>query len=329
MPATETTQTFFLALSLIVAMVALQPGCQPQGELSAKAASEPKIAFNPKDVNHLEFFVESVRGIVLATNTSEEARRNTRELTPNHLVWTDHERFPHGTVRWWEDQSPMGRKPSRRANKPWPTGRAFGQDDEDRPGYIPDGCNGKPCVRGGFYLPGDPEMRSKSGHYRKQACYFELQPEDRFSFEGPFSFFILVRPVQQDKNFVYFGVFHWSTLHHVVKDNSLRFKNMKFANLTGPDAVEIGKWQLIEVHRDAKDNLQCVVNGKDVTKGMPSVDGPFRFVHLMNDNKNIGQRGDPFAGDLSAFALYSDALTETHKKNIRRYFDGIYGYMDR
>ncbi|MHC4716083.1 MAG: hypothetical protein ACYS5V_03880 [Planctomycetota bacterium] len=281
--------------------------------------------FNPKDLDNLKFFIESVRGIVIATNTSERAYNNTGELTPTERVWSDQKRFPQGTVRWWWDQSPYPRN-ARRHNMPFPSGRAFGQDDHDRPGYIPDGCNGKPCARGGL-APAATKGKFKRHH--KQPCYFELQPEARFKFEGPFGVFLLVRPVKQKRDFVYFGVFHWSNLFHRIRDNSLRFKNMKVVPLTGPDAVAIGKWQLIEVHRDRDDNLQCVVNGRDVTQGTPGVGGPFRFVHIMNNNKNIWRGADPYAGDLAAFVLYSDQLTEAEKKKVRDYFNGIYGYMGK
>jgi hypothetical protein len=278
----------------------------------------------PKDLDNLEFFIESVNGIVIAKNTSEEAYHQTGELTPTEMVWSDQQRFPHGTIRWWWDQSPKG-KPSRRKNKPFETGRAFGQDDHDRPGYIPAGCNGKPCARGGL-APDDEKGKYK--HHYKQPCYFELQPEDRFEFEGPFSVFLLVRPVEQARDFVYFGVFHWSTLHHRIIDNSLHFKNGRFAALTGPGAVEINKWQLIEVHRDEEERLQCVVDGRDRTQGTPGVDGPFKLVHIMNNNKNIWKSADPFTGDFAAFVLYSDELTEQEKQSVRNYFDRVYYFKD-
>ena len=38
--------------------------------------------FNPKDLDNLEFFVESVKGLALATHTSEEAYAKTGENTP-------------------------------------------------------------------------------------------------------------------------------------------------------------------------------------------------------------------------------------------------------
>lgn len=280
--------------------------------------------FNPKDLDNLEFFIESVNGMVIAKNTSPEAYDQTGELTPTELVWSDGRRFPHGTVRWWWDQSPKG-KPSRRKNKPFKTGRAFGQDDHDRPGYIPDGCNGKPCARGGLVPDGE---KGKYKHHRKQPCYFELQPEDRFEFEGPFSVFLLVRPIQQERDFVYFGVFHWSTLKHRISDNSLHFNSGRFSSLTGAGAVEIDRWQLIEVHRDRQNRLQCVINGRDLTQGTPGVDGPFKLVHIMNNNKNVWSSADPFAGELAAFLLYSDELTEQERQSVRGYFDGVYDFKN-
>ncbi|MDP6555174.1 MAG: hypothetical protein QGG71_10960 [Pirellulaceae bacterium] len=289
---------------------------------TASSFAEVGSEFHPKDLGHLEFFIESVQGMIVAANASAEAYESTGELTPTELVWSDQQRFPHGTVRWWWDQSPQG-KPTKRKNKPFQTGRSFGQDDHDRPGFIPDGCNGKPCARGG--LVPDGEQGRHKYHY-KQPCYFELQPEDRFSFEGPFSVFLLVRPVPQERDFVYFGAFHWSTLKHQVADNSLHFKNGRFAALTGPDAIQIGKWQLIEVHRDEGNKLRCVVNGRDRTHGVPVIDGPFRLVHIMNNNKNIWKSADSFTGDLSAFAVYSDVLVEEEQQDVRHYFEKAYGF---
>jgi len=117
-------------------------------------------------------------------------------------------------------------------------------------------------------------------------------------------------------------------LKHRISDNSLHFKNGRFAALTGPDAVEVDKWQLIEVHRDEQNRLRCVVNGRDLTQGTPSVDGPFKLVHIMNNNKNIWKGADPFAGDLAAFVLYSDQLTEQEKQNVRDYFDNVYDFKN-
>jgi hypothetical protein len=117
-------------------------------------------------------------------------------------------------------------------------------------------------------------------------------------------------------------------LKHQLDDNSLHFKNGRFAALTGPGAVEIDKWQLIDVHRDKENSLQCVVNGRDLTQGTPSVDGAFKFVHVMNNNKNVWRSAGPFAGDLAAFVRYSDELTGQQKQSIRDYFDNVYEFKN-
>lgn len=56
--------------------------------------------FNPKDLDNLEMFLESVNGLAVATNTSQDAYESTGENTPLDLLWSDKDRFPHGTVRW-------------------------------------------------------------------------------------------------------------------------------------------------------------------------------------------------------------------------------------
>lgn len=101
---------------------------------------------------------------------------------------------------------------------------------------------------------------------------------------------------------------------------------MKIVNLTGPEAVKIGAWQLIEVHRDRNNKLRCVVDGTDRALGDPSVDGEFLFTHIMNNNKGISKQADPFAGDLAAFVLYSSVLTDQNQQDVRDYFDRVYGF---
>ena len=141
--------------------------------------------FNPKDLDNLEMFLESVKGLAVATNTSQEAYDRTGENTVLEEVWSDKDRVPHGTIRWWQDQSPYINDKKIRPSRVFKTGRDIGQDDHDRPGYIPDGCNGKPCVRGGLIGTGKGEK------HNKQPCYFELQLESRdFKIEGPFGLFL-------------------------------------------------------------------------------------------------------------------------------------------
>ncbi len=71
-----------------------------------------------------------------------------------------------------------------------------------------------------------------------------------------------------------------------------------------------------------------MVNGNDRTLGSPVIDGPFRLVHIMNNNKNVWKRADPFAGDLAAFVLYSDVLREDEKQAVRKYFDRTYDFKN-
>ena len=293
--------------------------------IACLAGAAPTEDFNPKDLDNLEFFVESVKGLALAKNDSEDAYNNTRENTPLEKLWSDQKRFPHGTVRWWLDQSPYVRSKKKRQRPNWifKTGRDIGQDDHDRPGYIPDGCNGKPCVRGGLI------GKTKGKSHNKQPCYFEFQLESRdFKFDGPFSFFLLARPIEQERKFCYFGVHHRSVFIQDPKDNSLTWKNGNVMHrLTGADAVRTGAWQLIEVQRDANNNLTCAVNGRNVTQGRPSDSASFEFMMLFNNNKGQSDKIEPFAGDIASLIIYRDALTPGERAKVRGYLNGIYGFM--
>ena len=294
--------------------------------VACTADEAPPEEFNPKDLDHLEFFVESVKGLALAKNSSDEAYNNTGENTPLDKLWSNQDRFPHGTVRWWLDQSPYVRSREKRQRPNWvfTTGRDIGQDDHDRPGYIPDGCNGKPCVRGGLI------GKTRGKFHNKQPCYFEFQLESRdFKFDGPFSVFLLVRPTEQERRFCYFGVYHRSVFIQDPKDNSLIWKNGNaLSRLTGPNAVRTDAWQLLELHRDTDGNLKCTVNGRDVTRGSPSDSASFEFLMLFNNNKGQSDKVEPFAGDMASLIIYRDVLTREERVNVRNYLNGIYGYLD-
>lgn len=191
------------------------------GTLLAQNDPGKSDRFNPKDLDNLEMFLESVKGLAVATNTSQQAYQKTSENTALDAVWSDRQRFPHGTVRWWLDQSPYSNDKKIRPSRVFKTGRDIGQDDHDRPGYIPDGCNGKPCVRGGLI------GTTKGEKYNKQPCYFELQLESRdFKIEGPFGLFLLVRPVPQENDATIMGQFHRSVLIQNVEKNCLEWKNL-------------------------------------------------------------------------------------------------------
>ena len=277
--------------------------------------------FSPKDLDNLEMFLESVKGLAVATNTSQEAYAGTGENTVLGEVWTDKERFPHGTVRWWLDQSPYANDKKIRPSRVFKTGRDIGQDDHDRPGYIPDGCNGKPCVRGGLIGTGKGEK------HNKQPCYFELQLESRdFKIEGPFGAFLLIRPIQQENDAAIMGVFHWSVLIQSARKNRLEWKNLKQRiPVSRDDVLKTDQWQLVELHRDADHKLRCLINGQDVTVGEPKDELPFKFMFLFNNNKGQGfAKQDPFAGDMAALVIYRDEVAREERIKVRHYFERVY-----
>lgn len=288
---------------------------------TAQDDSGEKGSFNPKDLDNLEMFLESVKGLAVATNTSQQAYDRTGENTALEEVWSDKDRFPHGTVRWWLDQSPYTNDKKIRSSRVFKTGRDIGQDDHDRPGYIPDGCNGKPCVRGGLIGTGKGEK------HNKQPCYFELQLESRdFKIEGPFGLFLLVRPIQQENDAAIMGKFHWSVLIQSAQKNRLEWKNLRQRiPVSRDEALKTDQWQLLELHRDAESNLRCVINGEDVTVGTPKDELPFVFMFLFNNNKGQGfARQDPFAGDIAALVVYRDEVTEKERVKVRDYFNSVY-----
>lgn len=290
-------------------------------DLLAQDKSNRRGAFNPKDLDNLEMFLESVKGLAIATNNSKQAYEATGENTVLDELWSDKCRFPQGTVRWWLDQSLYKNNKKIRPSRVFKTGRDIGQDDHDRPGYIPDGCNGKPCVRGGFI------GRTKAKLHNKQPCYFELQLESRdFKIDGPFSLFLLARPVKQKKDAVLMGQYHRANLIQNIKENRLEWRNLGKRNpLSGKNTLKMNEWHILELHRDAQNQLQCVINGKNVTVGEPKDSLPFVFMFLFNHNKGQGFAGlDPFVGDIAAFIVYRDAMTAKEKIQVRKYLDTVY-----
>ncbi|MBP87395.1 MAG: hypothetical protein CMJ64_11845 [Planctomycetaceae bacterium] len=311
----ESTMTIFRLIAAALLVAVIGAGSTAQDD------SGEKGSFNPKDLDNLEMFLESVKGLAVATNTSQQAYDRTGENTALEEVWSDKDRFPHGTVRWWLDQSPYTNDKKIRSSRVFKTGRDIGQDDHDRPGYIPDGCNGKPCVRGGLIGTGKGEK------HNKQPCYFELQLESRdFKIEGPFGLFLLVRPIQQENDAAIMGKFHWSVLIQSAQKNRLEWKNLRQRiPVSRDEALKTDQWQLLELHRDAESNLRCVINGEDVTVGTPKDELPFVFMFLFNNNKGQGfARQDPFAGDIAALVVYRDEVTEKERVKVRDYFNSVY-----
>ncbi len=299
--------------SIVVGTITANPASQ--------ARSDEADEFSPRKLDNLEMFLESVKGLAVATNTSPQAYEKTGENTPLEAVWTDQRRFPHGTVRWWQDQSPYRNDKKIRPSRVFKTGRDLGQDDHDRPGFIPDGCNGKPCVRGG--LIGKPEGEK----HNKQPCYFELQLESRdFKTEGPFGLFLLARPVHQKNDAAIMGQFHCSVLIQNVSKKRLEWKNLnQRIPISHENTLKTDEWQLIELHRDAQNKLTCAINGRDVTDGEPTDELPFVFMFLFNNNKGQGfAKQDPFAGDIAALVIYRDEVLVQERAKVRQYFEGVY-----
>ncbi len=206
-------------------------------------------SFNPKDLDNLDMFLESVKGLAVATNTSPQTYAATGENTHLKDIWSDQQRFPHSTVRWWLDQTPYQNDKRICPSRVFKTGRDLGQDDHDRPGYIPDGCNGRPCVRGGLIGTGKGEK------HNQQPCYLKPQLESRdFQIEGPFGLFLLIRLVEQEQDAAIMGRFHWSVLIQSTRNHRLEWKNLKQRiPVSREETLKTDQWQLVELHRDAVD----------------------------------------------------------------------------
>ncbi|MDC0273875.1 hypothetical protein OAK91_03990 [Planctomycetaceae bacterium] len=297
--------------------------------LDAGVRAEEPLKFHPSSLAEIVLFVESINGMEVTTSDSPDIYNLNTELVPLEKCWSDQKRFPQGTIRWWFDQSGYqrpGQQLKRKPYNPHKTGRDFGQDDHDRPGFIPDGCNGKPCARGGSIPTGT--NNDPSAKHGTQPCYFEIQYGQGYKKDTPFSIFLLAKPIHQKNNFVYFGVAHWANLIQSVSDRSLIFKSgpKSISQVSTTNAITYNQWQLIEVHRDATDKVTAVVNGKDVTKGNPILAGELYVGYLMNNNK--GQSiPEPMAGDVAAFLVTAQMLDESQRNAVRNYFDSVYKYM--
>ncbi len=265
--------------------------------------------FHPTQLDNLGFFVESNHGLQIATcNTQECFDADAGE--PLVLQYCDTDRFPDGCVRRWEDQS--GYDPPAGFDDPeWTAGRDFGQDDHTKPGQVLGCLSGLPCVRGGVAFPPDTEDLT-----------FEVEIEHELNaVSGPFSVFLLARPVPQAATYSFFGS-SGNNLQHNVGDDSLIFNLGGLVTLTGPGAVTVGRWQLLEVHRDAAGGLSGFVDGVDVTAGSPSRSGAYRFRFLLSVS-----RLESMHGDVAACLVVTDPLTLQEKLDLRNYFSEVYDYL--
>lgn len=224
-------------------------------------------------------------------------------------------------MRWWLDQSPYTNDKRLRQTGVFRTDRDIGQDDHDRPGCIPVGCNGKPCGRGGLI------GKAKGDKHNQQPCYFEFQMENRdFRIDGPFRIFLLARPVQQAKDATIFGQFHKPVLSQSATSNRLEWKNGGQRNpISAANTLKTDTWQLLELHRNSRHQLQCVIDGNDVTVGTPSDSLPIVFMFLFNNSKGQGfAKQYPFAGDIAALVIYRDELVNDVRVKVRQYFERVY-----
>lgn len=241
---------------------------------------------------------------------------------------------PHGCVRWWEDQSgfdcapagsyPGGRpetKVCRRQGHPhedeWVAGHEFGQDDREKPAFVPDCINGLPCARGfnvGGLFAGAQEPAG-----------LETQSYDVIRLSGDFSQFLLWRPVAQPRDY---GVYGSATSQVRVRVSDLSLVYKPRGGLTYSlgvrKSVRNGEWQLLEIHRDPGGSLQAVVDGVDVTSRPVQNQDDFALRYFITNYVNRGGIGSE--GDFAAFLLYDRSLDEEERQTIRDYLDSIYAY---
>lgn len=263
-------------------------------------------AFHPTNLPGLELFIESTHGLQIARCASLDCF-DAGENAPLAEQYCDTETFPDGCLRRWQDQSSY--RPDRPFEPPeWTAGRDFGQDDHDKPGVVLDCLNGKPCVRGGR---GAVQERS-----------LETEPNQEVGpVNGPFSIFLLARPVAQGTDFVYFG-FAGTELTHLHQSNALKLR-IHFKRptvVTPPDSVTPGNWYLIEVHRRADQRVRVLVNGWDRTLGSPTLPGEMYFRFLFSVS-----RGRAMHGDIAAAAVYGSQLQRRQIQQVREYLAGVYG----
>ncbi|PIA80685.1 hypothetical protein BFR04_15865 [Gaetbulibacter sp. 4G1] len=286
--------------------------------------------FNPKDVSDLMFFVESAN-----LSTTHHVANCESDFCLNHpnsesAIITEQycdvtDSCGDGCVRRWIDQSTYAGT----FNPPeYTNGRNFGQDDKEKPCYVSNCINGKPCVRGGPAY-GDDGM----GNYKfEQDKYLEIEGTDAVSLTGEFSIFLLAKPIDQTAtgDWSYFGLAaHYVT--HRVSNNTIRMRvgntvpPSPVVTITTPEAVQLGQWQLIEIHRDALGNITSYINGVDKSVGANSGTGTFKVGYLLSNFKTGVSNGQvSMHGDVAAFLIYNKKTSSIENNDIREYFDTNY-----
>jgi len=275
--------------------------------------------FTPADVADVEFYIQSTVFEDASTRVRSIATCNTPacyaagNIAPIAQQYCDTTQFPEGCIRRWDDLSgylpPGGFRPPE-----WIRGRSFGQDDYEKPLYVSDCVNGRPCARGGR------GAKAPDGTPLPQNFSFEIEVGNFASLPGPFSIFHLVKPVTQAADYQYFGL---NGLIHRVADNSLSYRtSTSTARITRAGAITNEAWQLLEVHRGSDGVLRAFVNGVDVTFNSPLLGGEAAGQNYLSRFK-----GDsPMLGDLAASVAYRRRLDEQEIVDIRSYLDTIYDY---
>lgn len=278
---------------------------------------------NPVDVSDLEFFVESdyiTSSLHVATCESNFCLTHPNsENAPIIDQYCDvTNSCGEGCVRRWIDKSNY--TPSGGFNLPeYFNGRNFGQDDSEKPCYIST-CtpNGMPCVRGG----------GPYGSF-EQDKYLEIQISDFINLSGPFSIFLLAKPIDQSANgnWSYFGQSSSFLRHNVSSDNlQLRVPGNFVTSISTSNSIQLDQWQIIEVHRDATNKITVYIDGVDRTTSSSIIlPGTFQIGYLFSNFKTKGLFDQSaMYGDIAAFAVFSKLTTLMENEGIREYLTSKY-----
>lgn len=270
----------------------------------------PHQGFHPRDLPGTRFFVESRTGVTVAFCDTETCR-TAGDNAPLEAQYCDLTAFPDGCVRRWRDDSDY--LPSIDFEPPeWTTGRDFGQDDPDKPGFILDCLGSMPCVRGGAGVLEDRTL--------------EIEPGQQVDgLDGPFSLVVLARPIEQPDDVSLFGFAGSLMLRKPDGRHLLRIAFGDTVTVAPAGSVAMGAWHLYELHRDAQDRVRLVVDGVEVTERgsdgeLPTLAGQFRFRFLLSV-----ARVNAFHGDVALALVADGGLDPSTIDAVRTYVAEAYG----
>ena len=287
--------------SMVVGSAVLVLGWLAPGSLRAESAGEQPVSDrHPSRIEGATLYLESSQGLEIARCGTEACYAAGRDA-PIESQFCDLELSPEGCVRRWSDLAARAAETSG-AVPP----RQVGQSDADKPGYVPDCLGGRACVRLG-----------KAS--RVQSPTLEIQGE--LEIEGPFSLFLFVRPEDQRVDFFYFGHGGSELVHRTDRHAlDLRLGVSRPVAVTETGSVIPGRWQLIELHRDARSAIRGLVDGWDRTPGRPVMTGGLTLRHLFS----IG-RSRAMVGDVAAVAVYDRRLSEAEARLVRQHLSEVFG----